>query len=315
MWGRIAVRWGAVAIAAYVLAVRPAAAQPTPCTGDCDGDGVVEVHELILGVNMALQIAAPTACPAFDMDADGRVAVADLVTAVSNALGDTCRTPVETTRTFTIEPGMLLGDPSQTRSGLFNTLLSGANAAIAVSPGPLTLALGEPDADGVAPLRLAEDAIIDVQVVDSTRVCIKMMAAGSSGSVDCDGGTAYDVEGFQAAGDTGSTLFEVRTGLGDPAGPGHGNLLVNQLTQPLPVGELRPCEEIEYTAPAQQFAYTTTNAIALKGTRLRLPVPGEPFDCARFADPTSGGILAAPAPTWRADVRDVAAVFRYGEAQ
>lgn len=56
------------------------------CLGDCDGDGLVTVAELVRLVNVALQLAGVETCPAGDADGDGRVTIDELVTAVSNAL-------------------------------------------------------------------------------------------------------------------------------------------------------------------------------------------------------------------------------------
>lgn len=58
---------------------------PAACTGDCDGDGVVRVNELVAGVRIALEQAALSTCQSFDDDGDGRVTVAELVRGV-NAL-------------------------------------------------------------------------------------------------------------------------------------------------------------------------------------------------------------------------------------
>lgn len=58
----------------------------TPCVGDCNGNGVVTIDELIVGVNISLGIAAVAACPAFDPDHDGRVAVNELIAGVNNSL-------------------------------------------------------------------------------------------------------------------------------------------------------------------------------------------------------------------------------------
>jgi len=61
-------------------------ATPAPaCAGDCNGDGVVAINELILGVNIAL--GAPVAgCPAIDANGDGAVAINELIAAVGRAL-------------------------------------------------------------------------------------------------------------------------------------------------------------------------------------------------------------------------------------
>ncbi|MDX2170544.1 MAG: hypothetical protein SF182_25955 [Deltaproteobacteria bacterium] len=76
----------------------PAVNTPTPtpttvaqaCTGDCNGDGMVVVNELVLGVNLALGLQPVSACPAFDANRDASVAVNELVAAVSNTLAG-CR--------------------------------------------------------------------------------------------------------------------------------------------------------------------------------------------------------------------------------
>jgi Ca2+-binding EF-hand superfamily protein len=46
----------------------------------------VSVSNLVLGVNIALNQAPVSACPAFDPDGDGRVTIAELIQAVGNAL-------------------------------------------------------------------------------------------------------------------------------------------------------------------------------------------------------------------------------------
>jgi hypothetical protein len=56
------------------------------------------------------------------------------------------------------------------------------------------------------------------------RFCLKLFAAGSGGSIDCDGGTAYDTSTSQPLGQMSGWAAE--TGLGEPSGPGNGNLLV-----------------------------------------------------------------------------------------
>ena len=62
-----------------------------PCTGDCNGDGHVNVNELIVAVNIALQNAELGACPAFG--SAKTVAITDLITAVNNALDGCPPTP------------------------------------------------------------------------------------------------------------------------------------------------------------------------------------------------------------------------------
>ena len=56
-----------------------------PCLGDCSGDGVVSISELISGVDIALGEQPVKTCPAF-ASGSGMVGIAQLVTGVRNAL-------------------------------------------------------------------------------------------------------------------------------------------------------------------------------------------------------------------------------------
>jgi len=67
-----------------LLATPPAVAQV--CTGDCNGNHVVAINELVVGVNIALGAASVQTCTAADRDDDGAVSIAELVAAVTNAL-------------------------------------------------------------------------------------------------------------------------------------------------------------------------------------------------------------------------------------
>lgn len=49
----------------------PCVAPRTACTGDCDGDGVITVDELVAGVGIALMQHPLDACPAFDNNCSG----------------------------------------------------------------------------------------------------------------------------------------------------------------------------------------------------------------------------------------------------
>ncbi len=84
----------AQALAAPPLDTAPPTATPTAtpnptaavCVGECNGNRVVTVNELITGVNIALGTAPVTACPAFDVDGDGAVGINELIAAVNNLL-------------------------------------------------------------------------------------------------------------------------------------------------------------------------------------------------------------------------------------
>ena len=317
---------GACALAGVVAG---SSARAQVCVGDCNGNGVVAINELVIGVNIDLGLQPVSACPAF-ANSQNMVDIAQLVKGVNNALNG-CNAPsptptvtpaAGTERVFTIEPGTLLlppgNPPDGTRTGLFTGGLSGANAAMSFSPGPLTLVLGAPDSNGVAQLRLKADVDISVDVVDSTCLCLRLLAAGGSGSIDCDGGTPYDTKATRA--NMAPTLaWTTTTGLGDPAGPGDGNLLVMGVFERLMVDcATANCPTHVYTTAPNVFGFTTTNAISDQETSdpnnpLILTVGGEPFSCANFATPNSGGMLAAGAPTTIDPIGDVSNVFRLAE--
>ena len=76
------------------------------CVGNCNGDGTVEISELILGVNIALGVLDISECTSFD-DGRGTVTVDRLIAAVSNSLCGCapCPTPVPDTATPTATLG------------------------------------------------------------------------------------------------------------------------------------------------------------------------------------------------------------------
>jgi len=57
-----------------------------PLAGDCDGNGAVEIAELVRAVDAALANPPADLCPAADADGDGRVAINDLIASVRSAL-------------------------------------------------------------------------------------------------------------------------------------------------------------------------------------------------------------------------------------
>lgn len=59
---------------------------PPTCSGDCDGNQRVTVDELVRVVGMALEGTDVAQCPGLDTDDDGATSIAELVTAVANAL-------------------------------------------------------------------------------------------------------------------------------------------------------------------------------------------------------------------------------------
>lgn len=61
-------------------------APAAPCGGDCDADGRVSIDELITAVRIDLGAAGGALCAALDLNSDGEVSVDELVAAVAHAL-------------------------------------------------------------------------------------------------------------------------------------------------------------------------------------------------------------------------------------
>ena len=70
-------------LSALVLtwAVNPA--RGAVCPGDCNGDGQVQINELVTCVSIALETVPLTSCSACDVDGDGMVVINELVAAVN----------------------------------------------------------------------------------------------------------------------------------------------------------------------------------------------------------------------------------------
>ena len=64
----------------------PSRTVPPSCVGDCNGNGSVNIDELIILVNIALGGASAATCAAGDADQNGLVIVSELVSAVRRAL-------------------------------------------------------------------------------------------------------------------------------------------------------------------------------------------------------------------------------------
>ena len=197
------------------------------------------------------------------------------------------------TRLFVIAAptGGVGASPGMTRTGFFGTPLNGNTVAIGITGQDPILVAGTPDENGMAPLRLQSDVFYAIaDPVDV--VCVHIIAEGSSGEIDCDGGTAYGVRLEQESGDVGPS-GEPETGLGDDSGEGAASLRALQESVRLPIGTtLEQCIAATYDPPLVTV-FTTALATASKGAK-SLAVAGENFDCDAFTDSDSGGMLAGP---------------------
>ena len=79
--------------------------------GDCDGDGVVRISELVTGVAIALDITPLDHCPSFDDDGDGTVSIGELIRAVTAALAPA---PTPTPLAEVLDFGVVGGQPCST---------------------------------------------------------------------------------------------------------------------------------------------------------------------------------------------------------
>jgi hypothetical protein len=60
--------------------------EPPLCTGDCDYDGIVEIDELVTGVGIEIESETLASCLAGDPDGDGTIDVAEMIQAINGAL-------------------------------------------------------------------------------------------------------------------------------------------------------------------------------------------------------------------------------------
>ncbi len=75
------------AAVAALMTVSPARpARGLPCVGDCSGNGVVSVNELVMMVNIALGAEEMSSCAGADTNADGSISIDELVRATGAAL-------------------------------------------------------------------------------------------------------------------------------------------------------------------------------------------------------------------------------------
>ena len=173
------------------------------CVGDCGGDGMVSISDLVTGVNIALGSLPITACPAFDCQNNGMVPINCLVQGVNNALGGCPATPVPTGTTATRTPGGALGvrrfsiNPSKSR---FVAVL-GPGAAFPTTgfQGFIELTAGVPNG-GLAFVDVtdASDYIsIDVPA-GGTAVCLKVLRdqlpVRNAGLLSCSGGVPLGIQ-------------------------------------------------------------------------------------------------------------------------
>ena len=97
------IRIGIVLFVALLYATSPSPASGQPCIGDCDGDRLVVIGELIVAVRIVLGFAAVEDCPASDPDGDGNVDISNVIATVNAALTG-CPGPPSVSGSISVPP-------------------------------------------------------------------------------------------------------------------------------------------------------------------------------------------------------------------
>ena len=132
-----------VASLSFILSAAPASGQ---CVGDCNGNTVVEINELVLGVDILLQVAPAGSCDAF-RDSEGKLDVSRLLEGIDNALDGCPATPtptatMEITATETLTPVSTMSTPAETPTPTSTTEETVTPTATATSVETCPLAAG-----------------------------------------------------------------------------------------------------------------------------------------------------------------------------
>lgn len=184
-------------------------------------------------------------------------------------------------------------------------------------PATLKLEAGTPDESGIALLQLKEDVILGWTVIDTSVACMKLLAAGSTGTVACNGGVPQSVVMTADSNGEGSNgPITVMTGQGDPSPPGSLYFtLTRSVTVNLPPGSsVETCLTTDYTA-TEPGVFTSDNGKAVLlnpaqgGTELELDKTGQPFDCSDWTNPDGAGQLSGPVIGFDQAIGDVANIL------
>lgn len=228
-------------------------------------------------------------------------------------------TPVPGDRIFSIFHS---GTPDPEMGSHFFSSVTGPSAPVeSVFDGTINLRAGTPGADGVATLEVTQDAYLHFDDIGGGSDCIKIVAAGSMGKLDCDGGTpvgtsmTQDSGGPGAGGVNGPTMSTFEEGA--PGGPGDGYVraMVQAVTcggvlgipgacpggLPLSAEECADTTRVDYSKGfVYDLALTTGQAHAeitrerLTGNTQQITVTGQPFDCTGFVGENAPGVLVMP---------------------
>jgi hypothetical protein len=187
--------------------------------------------------------------------------------------------------------------PTRPGSALFTTALAGDASVDPWIADPLRICAGVDVGDGVHPLTLREDMRFGLTVADGSVLCGKILARGSGGVLDCDGGTPQDVRAFA---DAATGRISSDTGLGLPAGTGAASLRAPMALLVLPANATpSDCFGARFGSEFSAVLTTaqgTADIVDATGTPLvTLSTSGTAFDCRNWRTP-GGAALVVPIP-------------------
>ncbi len=229
-------------------------------------------------------------------------------------------TPTPLKRNFVVM-NTTLGD-NDAPTQLASSLLSGSNVSTRVVTTPIFLQMGPRNSDGIASFSLMQDAVVAIKPIAGGFACLKLFAEGSTGQIDCNGGSSYDVLSTQGTGpdvcEGTTTACSGNAGCpgsmcvsppnssmlvpGTDSGPGAAYLnLTYQTTDPFQVPITTPdgCFTFDFEAATMnpnifsrpfQGIMTTATMTAIKGNQ-SIVFTGQNFDCATFTQPGPGWIV------------------------
>jgi hypothetical protein len=151
---------------------------------------------------------------------------------------------------------------------------------------PLHICAGPDIGNGVHVLALREDARFGIPLIDGSTLCTKILARGSFGVVDCDGGSPVDV---LAVAEQENGRISLDIGLGLPAGTGAATLRMPTAYLVLPVGSTpSDCFGAQFGGEvpgAMTTALGTAEVRDAEGTAVAsISRTGQPFSCSAWRD-------------------------------
>jgi hypothetical protein len=168
--------------------------------------------------------------------------------------------------------------------------------------------------EGIHPLSLREDAVLGVTLADGGVLCARISARGSSGSLDCDGGSPADVRAVQDS--AGAARIAVDSALGLDAGTGAAMIRAPIAFAELAAGAVPDdCEDAAYPPPFNGVLTTAAGTAQVADGVVSVAeanATGSSFDCDTWREPGAGA-LVLPVPIVRPPDPGRAVVLVLGE--